>query len=194
MGKLTIAVFAVCLIASAPALRAEDGAEEPYAEDLGAEKKKKAPKPELPGIKAAAAAEPKAPACLVSGPAADGKGCAGAYSKVSDGFLSGYKAMDAWVGEASAQVAASAEKVDQIEKSIRDNESEVTGLKLQRSKEAKAKLKELDKSNKTLWRELEAARREQDALCKGLSRAAAAKVKELTLDVTKRLTEAQKSQ
>jgi hypothetical protein len=193
MGKLNRAVLVACLLASAPALRAEDAAEEPYAEDLGAEKKK-APTAELPGLKAPPAAEPKAPPCLVSGPAAEGKGCAGAYKAVSEGFLGGYKAMEAWVAESSAQVAASAEKVEAIEKSIRDNESQVTGLKLQRSKEAKAKLKELDKANKGLWRELDAARREQDSLCKGLSRAAAAKVKELTLDVSKRLSEAQKAQ
>lgn len=194
MAKLNRAVLVALLLASAPAaLRAEDPAEEPYAEDLGADKKK-GPKPELPGLKAPPAAEPKAPACLVSGPGAEGKGCAGAYKSVSEGFLDGYKAMDAWVGEASGQVAASADKVEAIEKSIRDNESQVTGLKLQRSKEAKAKLKELDKANKGLWRELDAARREQDALCRGFSRAAAAKVKELTLDVSKRLSEAQKSQ
>ena len=194
MAKLNLAVLVACLMTSAPAaLRAEDGAAEPYAEDLGAEKKK-APKAELPGVKSVPAAEPKAPACLVSGPAAEGTGCAGAYKAVSEGFLNGYKAMDAWVAESSAQVAASAEKVEAIEKSIRDNESQVTGLKLQRSKEAKAKLKELGQANKGLWKDLDAARREQDALCKGFSRAAAAKVKELTLDVSKRLSEAQKAQ
>ncbi len=45
-----------------------------------------------------------------------------------------------------------------------------------------------------LWKELDAARREQDALCKGFTRAASAKVKELVSDVTKLLSEAQKSQ
>lgn len=148
---------------------------------------------ELPGVKPAAAEAPKA-ACLVSGPAAESVGCAGAYQKVSDGFLEGYKAMDAWVASASGQVSASAEKVGKIEDQIKENESSVTKLKLDRSKDAKLKLKELDKANKVLWRELEAARREQDALCKGFTRAAAAKVKELLADVTKRLAEAQKAQ
>lgn len=146
---------------------------------------------ELPGVKPAAEA-PKA-ACLVSGPATEAVGCAGAYQKVSDGFLEGYKAMDAWVASASGQVSASAEKVEKIEDQIKENESSVTKLKLDRSKDAKLKLKELDKANKALWRELEAARREQDALCKGFSRSSATKVKELVADVTKRLTEAQKA-
>lgn len=150
-----------------------------------------AAKAELPGVKSAEASKA---ACLVSGPGAETVGCAGAYQKVSDGFLDGYKAMDAWVGSASAQVSASADKVGKIEDQIKENESSVTGLKLQRSKEAKLKLKELDKANRALWKELDAARREQDALCRGFSRAAAAKVKELTLDVSKRLSEAQKSQ
>lgn len=149
----------------------------------------------LPGLKAedAPAAAPAKDSCLVPGPGAAAAGCAGAYQRVSDGFLEGYKAMDAWVGSASAQVAGSAEKVAGIEKSIRDNESQVTGLKLQRTKDAKAKLKELDKANRALWKELDAARREQDALCKGFTRAAAAKVKELVADVQKRLSEAQKA-
>lgn len=148
---------------------------------------------DLPGVKASATEAPKA-SCLVSGPAAETVGCAGAYQKVSDGFLEGYKAMDAWVASASGQVSASAEKVEKIEDQIKENESSVTKLKLERSKEAKLKLKELDKANKVLWKELDAARREQDALCKGFSRAASAKVKELVADVTKRLTEAQKAQ
>ena len=170
------ALLAVSLLLSAASpLRAED------------------PVAELPGVKPAAAEAPKA-SCLVPGPAAESIGCAGAYQKVSEGFLDGYKAMDAWVGQASGQVSASAEKVEKIEDQIKDNESSVTKLKLDRSKDAKLKLKELDKANKALWRELEAARKEQDALCKGFTRAAAAKVKELVADVTKRLAEAQKSQ
>lgn len=189
MRQFPFALLLACLTVSAVAVSAEDGAEDPYTEDLGSQKKPA--KPELPGVKAAAA--PKA-SCLVSGPAAEAVGCAGAYQKVSDGFLDGYKAMDAWVGEASAQVSASAEKVAKIEEQIKTNESSVTTLKLDRSKDAKLKLKELDKANKQLWKELDAARREQDALCKGFARASAAKVKELTTDITKRLTEAQKAQ
>lgn len=177
MRHLPCAVLLAAVLTAAAAY-AEEAAEAPA-------------KPALPGLEAAAA--PKA-SCLVSGPGAKAVGCAGSYQKVSDGFLEGYRAMDAWVAAASEQVSASAEKVEKLEDQIKANESEVTGLKLQRSKEAKAKLKELDKANRQLWKDLDAARREQDAICKGFTRAAAAKVKELTADISKRLSEAQKAQ
>ncbi|TPW20757.1 MAG: hypothetical protein FD126_1357 [Elusimicrobia bacterium] len=172
MRNILLLTACLSLSAAAPLWADDETAEAEPAAEEAAPAPKKAPKAELPGLKAPAAAEAPKAACLVSGPAAKSVGCAGSYQKVSDGF----------------------EKVETIENQIKTNESEVTGLKLQRSKEAKAKLKELDKANRVLWKELDAARREQDALCKGFTRAASAKVKELVSDVTKLLSEAQKSQ
>ena len=131
--------------------------------------------------------------CLVPGPGADGKGCAGAYKKVTDGFVEGTKAWDAWVAQAASQVDAAADKVAKAEDAIKDNEAAITKLKLERSKDAKLKLAELNKANKQLWKDHETASREQDVLCKGFSKAASMKLKELLADLTKRLQEAQKA-
>lgn len=184
-------IFVVAMLSLAPRVWAQEESSDEAREAVEAPKKP-APK-SLPGIEAPAKPLPPPVPCLLSGPMADGEGCAGYYRKVAEGYLEAYKAMDAWLSAASAEVSGAEETVKKFEQSVRENETAMTALKLDRSKEAKLKLRELDKANKQIWRELEAARANQAAVCKGLSRSAAQKVKDLTLDLTQRLAQAQKS-
>ena len=137
-------------------------------------------------------AKPEA-ACLVPGPGNAGTGCAGAYRVVADAYLNAYKAMDSWLSAASFEVSGAADRVNKLEQSVRDNEAAMTALKLDRSKDAKNKLRELDKTNKQLWKDLEAARAAQATICKGFSKSAAQKVKDLGVDINAKLMQAQKA-
>ncbi len=151
----------------------------------------------LPGLeKPAPAAEkpaPTPPVCLLNGPAAAGVGCTKAYRALADAYLDAYKSLDAWLAQASSEASAQTDHVAKLEQGVRDNEAAMTGLKLDRSKEAKARLKELDKANKQAWKELEDARRTEATLCKGFARSAAQKVKELNAGLAQTLAQAQKA-
>ena len=178
---LCAALAALFVVANLAA--AEDAVETPVAE-----------KPEITATTTVTGADKAEVTCLVK--AGDGKdaGCAANYRPVADSFLAGYKGMDAWIAEAGKQVAAAAGKVEELTKKVRDNETEMTTLKLDSSKAAKAKLKDLSVQNKQLWKDLETARRDQAAVCKNFKREVMQKVKELNAAVGAALTEAQKAE
>lgn len=186
-SKPFFAVF-VLLFAVNTFARAEDAAEMPAGET---------PIAEMPGVTATTTvtgADKAEVTCLVKAGAGKDAGCAANYRPVADAYLSGYKAMDGWIAGASAQVAGAEEKVVKAEGAVRENETAMTALKLDRSKDAKAKLKDLSVQNKQLWKDLEAARREQAAVCKNFKREVMQKVKELNAAVGAALTEAQKAE
>jgi hypothetical protein len=148
-----------------------------------------APKPApAPAVKPAPPA-----ACLVTGPAADLIGCVKAYKTLSDGYLEAYKAVDRWLAGLSSEMKGAADRIADMEAKVAESEAAVTKLKLDRSKDAKLKLKELELANKKLWAELEAARKDEETRCKGFAREAATKVKEINLDITARLAAAGKA-
>lgn len=146
------------------------------------------PKPAAPAVKAAPPA-----ACLLNGPATEGVGCVKAYKTLADGYLEAYKAVDRWLAGLSSEMKSAADRISDMEAKVAESEAAVTKLKLDRSKEAKLKLKELEMANKKLWVELEAARKDEETRCKGFAREAATKVKEINLDITARLTAAGKA-
>lgn len=151
----------------------------------------------LPGVTAVTTvtgADKAEVTCLVKAGSGKDVGCAASYRPVADAYLSAYKGLDGWIAGASAQVAGAEEKVVKAEEAVRENESAMTALKLDRSKDAKAKLKDLGATNKQLWKDLEAARREQATICKGFKRDAMQKVKELSAAVNAALAEAQKAE
>lgn len=176
----------------------EAPAPEPAAEPPPpAPKPKPAPAPAVvdkpkPAAAPAAKAAPPA-ACLVDGPAADLVGCVGAYKTLSDGYLEAYKAVDRWLAGLSSEMKSAADRIADMEAKVAESEAGVTKLKLDRSKDSKLKLKELELANKKLWVELEAARKDEEVRCKGFAREAAAKVKEINLDITARLAAAGKA-
>jgi hypothetical protein len=140
----------------------------------------------------AAKAEP-APACVLPGTTADAVGCMKPYKALADGYLEGWKAMDRWLAGLSAEMKNTADRIAALEAKVAESEAAVTKLKLDRSKEAKARLKELDAANKKLWTELEAARKDEETRCKAVAREAATKVKEIGLDIQARLSAAGKA-
>ncbi|TPW19556.1 MAG: hypothetical protein FD126_2571, partial [Elusimicrobia bacterium] len=131
-----------------------------------------------------------APACLLNGPAAEAVGCVKAYKTLADGYLEAYKAVDRWLAGLSSEMKNAADRIADMEAKVSESEGAVTKLKLDRSKEAKLKLKELEVANKKLWVELEAARKDEETRCKGFAREAATKVKEINVDLTARLAAA----
>ena len=98
--------------------------------------------------------------------------------------------LDRWLAGLSTEMKNAADRIADMEAKVAESEGAVTKLKLDRSKEAKLKLKDLEMANKKLWVELEAARKDEETRCKGFAREAAAKVKEINLDITNRLTAA----
>jgi hypothetical protein len=193
MKNIAMGIVVAAGLALTPRAWAEEPEAAPAAAMPGMEAPAKAetPKPESP--KPAPAAEKPAPACLLTGPAAAGVGCTKAYRALADGYLEAYKTMDSWLAQAASEASAQTEHVAKLEQVVRDNEAAMTGLKLDRSKEAKLKLKELDKANKQAWKELEDARKTEATLCKGFARSAAQKVKELTAGLAQKLADAQKA-
>lgn len=191
MKNIAFAAVAAAVLASTPYARAD----EPEAAMPGMEApaKAEAPKPAPAAPAAEKPAAPPAPACLLTGPAAAGLGCTKAYRALADGYLEAYKAMDSWLAQAASEASAQTEHVAKLEQVVRENEAQMTGLKLDRSKEAKLKLKELDKANKQAWKELEDARKTEAALCKGFARSAAQRVKELNAGLAQKLADAQKA-
>ncbi|TBR18072.1 hypothetical protein EPO15_15565 [bacterium] len=152
-----------------------------------------APKPKpLPAPAPAAKAEPAA-ACLLNGPAADTVGCVKAYKTLADGYLEAYKAVDRWLAGISSEMKGAADRIADLEAKVAESEGAVTKLKLDRSKDAKLRLKDLDVANKKLWAELEAARKDEETRCKAFAREAAQKVKDINVDITARLTAAGKA-
>ncbi|MBI3299662.1 MAG: hypothetical protein HYZ75_15965 [Elusimicrobia bacterium] len=189
MTKKLLLTAAVAVLAASARAQSDSANEapEPAAEKPAVEAPAKSDAP----AKADAPANAEA-SCLVPGPGTAGQGCAGAYRVVADAYLAAYKAMDAWLSAASFEVSGAAERVNKLEQAVRDNESTMTALKLDRSKDAKNKLRELDKTNKSLWKDLRTARAAQAVVCKGFSRSAAQKVKDLGSDLNAKLMQAQK--
>ena len=115
------------------------------------------------------------------------EGCSASFQTLADGYREAHERMQKWVYEASDQAAAVAKREAVLQEKIQQNEAAMTRLKLEWSKEAKAKLKELARENKELWRELEGVRKERKVLCRGLYTAAEQKVKELSAQMKERL-------
>ncbi len=116
------------------------------------------------------------------------EGCSARFQSLADEYREAQESMQKWVYEASDQAAAVARRESVLQEKIQQNEAAMTRLKLEWSKEAKAKLKELGKENKELWRELEGVRKERKALCRALYAAAEQKVKDLSAQMKERLT------
>ncbi len=116
------------------------------------------------------------------------EGCSARFQTLADGYREAHESMRKWVYEASDQAAAVARRESVLQEKIQQNEAAMTRLKLEWSKEAKAKLKELARENKELWRELEGVRKERKVLCRALYTAAEQKVKELSAQMKERLS------
>lgn len=186
----------------APAKVAETPkAEAPKAEAPKAEAPKaEAPKAETPKAEAPKAEAPKAEAPKAEpAPAPAPKPvkakalteCAACLSPLIDGYKGVLADLDKWVAEVDAQTAAAEESFQKLQKGISDNEVAITKAKLEGGKANKERVKELTKQNKTLWSELEAARKAKAALCKQFGRDASQKVREYNATIQEKLKESQ---
>ncbi|MFA5138831.1 MAG: hypothetical protein WC728_06305 [Elusimicrobiota bacterium] len=154
-------------------------------------------KPEAPD--SALRATPEAPAALAtvelpmekctSCPALSG--CAQSLQAVTDAYKAAYEGFQKWTEDSSARVSGLQAKSEEMRGKIQENEAAITKLKLDGSKAAKAKLKELEKENKGLWKSNEGIEKQKKALCGEISKATAQKVKEFNKGIGDALSSAQ---
>ncbi|MFA6093124.1 MAG: hypothetical protein WCU88_08370 [Elusimicrobiota bacterium] len=146
----------------------------------------------VPAAEPAKVAEPvKAPEAPVAAPKPAAKkamtGCAQCVKPLLDSYKEAVADMEKWTRDVDAQTAAAEDAVKQLQEQIQENEAAITKLKLENSKDAKTRSKELAKENKRLWSELEAARKAKAALCKQFARDASQKVREYSTDISAQL-------
>jgi hypothetical protein len=149
-------------------------------------------KPAAPAA-APAAEQPKekpCPSCEADSKAAL-VGCVQNLQAVTDAYKAAYEGFKKWTEESSAHVSDLQAKSDEMRKKIQENEASITQLKLDGSKAAKAKLKELEKENKGLWKVNEGIEKQKKALCGEISKATALKVKEFGRTIGESLSSAQ---
>ncbi|MFA6028346.1 MAG: hypothetical protein WC969_00695 [Elusimicrobiota bacterium] len=187
----------------APAKIAETPkAEAPKAETPKAETPKiETPKVEAPKVEAPKVEIPKAEAPKTEPVAAAPAPkpvkakvlteCAACLTPLIDGYKGVLADLEKWTAEVDAQTAAAEESFQKLQKGISDNEVAITKAKLEGGKANKERVKELNKQNKTLWSELEAARKAKAALCKQFGRDASQKVREYNASIQEKLKESQ---
>jgi len=146
---------------------------------------------EAPAKPAEAPAKPAEASVSRKEPAKELSSCAQPLVPLAEAYREAYESMQRWIREASDQTAAADERVKRLQAQIQDNEAVITKLKFEDTKENRARIKDLAKDNKQLWKDLDAARREKAALCRALSKTAGQKVRELSDAVRERLKEVQ---
>ena len=136
---------------------------------------------------AAAAAVAPAPA---PAPAKDLTPSAKTFVPLADGYKSAYDDMSKWIAQIDSETAAASEKSQKLQTQVQENETAITQAKL---KGDNAKVKELQKQNKTLWDQITAAKKEQADTSGRYTKDAAQRVKQYT-DATNKALDAVKSQ
>ncbi|MFA6004525.1 MAG: hypothetical protein WC881_10705 [Elusimicrobiota bacterium] len=107
------------------------------------------------------------------------------------GYKQAQESAQAWVDEVGKQSQAMDEKISGIQAQVQANEAAITKLKVESEKKNKAAIKERNKDNKQLWAELAAAKKEQAAFNRELSKTAGQKARAYSDDIMTRLKEVQ---
>jgi len=106
---------------------------------------------------------------------------------LAESYRQAYEAVQRWMRNVSDQSAIADGKIRQIQGKITENEASITRLKLESARENKSRISDLNKQNKELWKELEAAKRDKAEFCSSLSKTAAQKVREFSDDIKAKL-------
>jgi outer membrane biosynthesis protein TonB len=167
---------------AAPKPEAKAEAEAPAAKP----EPKAAPKPEAkpeakaeaetPAVKPAAKAAPKPETAKIE-PVKELNSCAKVFVPLADTYKKEYEEMQRWILTIDAETANVSAHISRIQDDIQKNEAAITKLKLAGGREGSEEGRELAKSNKQLWADLSAARKERTALNKGFAREAIQRAK-----------------
>lgn len=177
-----------------PAVAQEEAKQEEPAKEAAAaapaEEAKPAAEEAKPAAEAAPAAEAKPAAEAAAAPAKELSGCAKSFVPLSDTYKSAYDDMQKWIAEIDTQTAAAGEKVVTLQAQIQANETAITQAKLNKDD---SKAKSLQKENKKLWDDFNAAKKSQSDVCAKFVKDAPQRVKGYS-DATSKALDALKSQ
>lgn len=123
-------------------------------------------------------------------PAKELSGCAKSVSPLADSYKSAYDDLQKWIGQIDTETAAAGDKVQKLQAQIQQNETATTQAKLDKDT---SKVKDLQKSNKTLWSDFNAATKAQSDACAKFAKEAPQRVKQYT-DATNKALDALKAQ
>jgi len=180
----------------APAIAQEETKKEEPAKEEAAPAAEAKPATETKPAEAApaAAAAPAAEAAPAVAPAAppvaELSPCAKSLEPLANSYKSAYDDLQKWIAQVNTATAATGEKVTKIQAQIKDNETALTQAKLNKDD---SKAKSLQKDNKKLWDDLNAAQKEQSDACGKFVKEAPQRVKQYT-DATNKALDALKSQ
>lgn len=125
----------------------------------------------------------------VEAPAA-GIGCAKAITDLIAGYRKAADELQAFMEASSERVKDSAEKEKAMQETVKKNEALVTELKFKNTREAKKKVKELERTNRGLWKTLRGINKQSSILCREISKSHSDKIREINNDLRQRLTRA----
>lgn len=117
--------------------------------------------------------------------------CAKALAPLADGYKKAYDDLTQWLREVDARTAAAEAKVLKLQEAVKQNEAEITSLRLADDPASRERLRTLTGADDRAWRDLREARREKERLCAEFSKAAALKVREYSEDIQGRLRDVQ---
>ena len=158
-----------------PALAQEDPKkEEPAKEEAPAPPAEAAAAPAAEA-KPAAEAAPAAKAAPAAEPAKEMSGCAKSFEPLAGSYKSAYDDMQKWISQIDTETSAAGASVQKVQAQIQANEAATTQAKLGNDS---AKIKDLQKENKKLWDELNAAKKGQSNACAKYVKEAPARVKQ----------------
>ena len=174
------------LAVAAPALAQEEPKkEEPTKEEAPAP----APAAEA-AAKPAEEAAPAAKAAPEAAPAKEMSACAKSFAPLADSYKSAYDDMQKWIGQIDTQTSSANANVQKLQAQIQQNEAAATQAKLDKDS---AKVKDLQKENKKLWDEFNAAKKSQTEACAKFVKEAPQRVKQYA-DAANKALDALKAQ
>jgi len=155
------------------------------------ETKKEEPAKEEAAAPAVATAPEAATApAAAAAPAKELSGCAKSFSPLAESYKSAYDDLQKWIAQIDTATAAAGDKVQKLQAQIHENESAITQAKLNKDN---AKAKDLQKQNKQLWDDFNAAQKGQSDACAKFVKEAPQRVKQYT-DATNKALDALKAQ
>ncbi len=119
-----------------------------------------------------------------------GIGCAKALEDLIKGYRKAADDLQAFMEASSEKVKDSAKKEKAMQETVKKNEAEVTELKFKNTREAKKKVRALQRTNRELWKKLRGINKQSSMLCKEISKSNSDKIREINNDLRQRLTRA----
>ena len=147
---------------------------------------------EKPAAEATPAAEaaPAAKAAPAAEPAKELSGCAKSFVPLADSYKSAYDDMQKWINQIDTETSTAGANVQKVQTQVQENEAATTQAKLAKDN---AKVKDLQKENKKLWDQLNAAKKSQSDACAKFVKEAPQRVKQYA-DAANKALDALKAQ